>query len=547
MLNKCLLISLLLLFLQIVHAQKEYVKINGGVSATAIFYNANDIENRKDPFSYILSGNVNVTSFGVSLPFSFTISNRNSQFRQPFNQFGLSPKYKWITLHFGYRNIKFDPLVMNGHQILGIGIELNPGKFRFGAIYGRFKKEINNAHSVNIPEFDSLQQYSRKGYAIKIGVGSKQTFVDLIFLKVSDDTLSLEIHKPDKSIPPSANTVIGINTNIKISNKFLFKLNAAYSVYTTNLYSMPIDIGSVTIPNILPPINISTENYYAIKSSVTYKPVKQFSISLNYRRIEPGYKSMGAYFMQNDAENITVNTAFSIWKNKISIGGSLGTERNNLNKMRSSTTRRWVGSANLNFNPTKSFGLTTNYANFSLNQQGDAVQIADSVKLYQTNSQFSLIPRYIIFGKKTNHIIILMYNSSRLNDRNPYTYQFTEFHLSNYMINYNINFLPSGFGFTSNFTYSVVDMAMSKNNNKTITLGISKNLLKNKLSLRFNQMLTFSNSNNISQTLVRPVVSVVYKPWKHHQIKFHFIFNKSISDQQKYSETTADLSYHFTF
>ncbi len=207
---------------------------------------------------------------------------------------------------------------------------------------------------------------------------------------------------------------------------------------------------------------------------------------------------MGAYFMQNDAENITLNTSFSIWKNKIRIGGSVGTERNNLNKVRSSTTRRWIGSGNLNFNPTRSFGLTANYANFSLNQQGDAVQIADSVKLYQTSSQFSIIPRYIVFAEKTSHIIMLMYNSSRLNDKNPYTYQFTEFHLSNYMINYNINFLPSGFGFTSNFTYSVVDMAMSKNNNKTIALGLSKNLLKNKLLLRFNQMFTFSNSNNQS-------------------------------------------------
>ena len=547
MLQRIIVLGLLLSFLQPLFSQNKYVKVNGGVSATTIFYSANGIENRKDPFSYILSGNVNVTSFGVSLPFSFTISNRNSEFRQPFNQFGLSPKYKWVTLHLGYRNIKFDPLVMNGHQVLGIGVELTPGKFRFGAIYGRFKKDINIAHSVNVPEIDSLQQYSRKGYAIKIGVGSKETFVDFIFLNVSDDTLSLENHNPENSISPSANTVIGINTNIKFSKKFLFKLNGAYSVYTTDLYSMPIDIGSISMPSVLPPINISTENYYAIKSSFTYKPIKQFSISLNYRRIEPNYKSMGAYFMQNDAENITLNTSFSIWKNKIRIGGSVGTERNNLNKVRSSTTRRWIGSGNLNFNPTRSFGLTANYANFSLNQQGDAVQIADSVKLYQTSSQFSIIPRYIVFAEKTSHIIMLMYNSSRLNDKNPYTYQFTEFHLSNYMINYNINFLPSGFGFTSNFTYSVVDMAMSKNNNKTIALGLSKNLLKNKLLLRFNQMFTFSNSNNQSQTIIRPVISVSYKPAKHHRIKFHFIYNKNISNQQNYSETTADLSYHFTF
>ncbi len=542
-----LLFWLLLIFFQATYAQKEYVKVNGGISATTILYNANGIENRKDPFSYILSGNVSVSSFGVSLPFSFTISNRNSQFRQPFNQFGLSPSYKWVTLHLGYRNVKFDPLVMSGHQVMGIGVELIPGKFRFGAIYGRFKKDINVAHSTIEPDIDSLQQFSRVGYAVKIGVGSKKTFFDLIFLKVSDDTLSLQNHDRSNSIPPSANTVVGINTNIQFSKKVSFKLSGAYSIYTTDVYSIPVDIESNIAVSILPPINISTENYFAIKSAFTYKPVKSLSISLNYRRIEPGYKSMGAYFMQNDAENITVSTSFSVWQNKIRVGGSLGTERNNLSKLRMYTTRRWVGSANLNFNPVKSFGFTANYANFSLNQQGDAVQISDSVKLYQTNSQFSVIPRYIIYGEKINHIIMVMYNSSRLNDKNPTTYQFTEFHLSNYMVNYNINFIPSGFSFTSNFTYSVVDMSMSKNTNKTIALGLSKNLLKNKISLRYNQMITFSNSNNQSQTLLRPVISVSYKPGKHHHIKFNFIYKKNISDLKNYSETTADLSYHFSF
>jgi len=542
-----LIFGLLLFVLHPAFSQKKLVKVNGGISATTMFYNSKGIADRKEPFSYILSGNVNVSAFGTSLPFSFTISNRNSQFHQPFNQFGLSPKYKWITLHLGYRNIKFDPLVMSGHQVLGIGLELNPGKFRFGAIYGRFKREINVAHSTLQPDIDSLQQFSRKGFAVKLGVGSENTFVDLIFLKVADDTLSLENYTLSNSMPASSNTVVGINSKIQFSKKVSFTLNGAYSVYTSNLNSIPIDLGTNFLLNILPPINISTENYYAIKSSIVYRPGRNLSISIKYRRIEPGFKSMGAYFMQNDAENITLNTSFSLWKNKIRIGGAIGTERNNLNKVRSSTTRRWIGSANLNFNPTRSFGLTANYSNFSLNQQGDAVQIADSVKLYQTNSQFSFVPRYIIFREKTNHIIMLMYNSSHLNDKNPFTSQFTEFHLSNYMFNYNLNFISSGFGITSNYTYSVVSMAMSENTNHTISLGVSKNLLKNKISLRFNQMLTFSNNNNQSVTIIRPAVSVSYKPGRHHLIRFHFIFNKNNSALQNYSETTGDLSYNFTF
>ena len=120
---------------------------------------------------------------------------------------------------------------------------------------------------VNQPEIDSLQQYSRKGYAIKIGVGSKETFLDFIFLNVSDDTLFLENYNPENSIKPSANAVVGINTNVKFSKKLLFKLNGAYSVYTSDIYSMDIGNDMKFLPSVLPTINLSTENYFAIKGA----------------------------------------------------------------------------------------------------------------------------------------------------------------------------------------------------------------------------------------------------------------------------------------
>jgi hypothetical protein len=550
--RSCVIIVLVITSISTVSSQesnfKKYVKINGNVSATAIFYNARSIEPRKDPFSYILSGNLNVTVLGTSLPFSFTVSNRNSKFRQPFNQFGFSPSYKWITLHLGYRNIKFDPLVMNGHQLLGVGVELNPGIFRFGFIWGRFKREINVAHTVGEPHIDSVQQFTRKGYSVKLGIGNKKNFFDLIFLQVADDTLSLENYNPDNTMPASGNTALGLNTRLQFTQKLFFELSTAYSLYTTNLSGYPlVENNDKFYMKLVPPINSSTEHYYAIKSALTYQPGKHTTLSLNYRRIQPGYKTMGMYFIQSDAENITMNMSFAFWKNKIHLSGSVGTERNNLNKARESTTRRWVGSANLNFAPTRSFSLTANYANFSINQRGDEVQIADSVKLYQTNSQLSFMPRYIVFGKKVNHVFMFMFNSSQLKDKNPYTSEFTDFHLTNYMFTYNVNFMPSAFGVTATYNYAKVNMVTGKNTNQTISLGLNKSLLKRKLLLRFNQLFTFANNNNQHTTLIRPAFTAIYKPARHHQFKFHFIYKKNKAEVNDFSETTVDISYLFTY
>jgi hypothetical protein len=45
--------------------KQPILKVNGGVSANQIFYAANGINNRRSPYSYFLSGNVN---FNISPP-----------------------------------------------------------------------------------------------------------------------------------------------------------------------------------------------------------------------------------------------------------------------------------------------------------------------------------------------------------------------------------------------------------------------------------------------------------------------------------------------
>ena len=175
------------------HFKENKSSVHGSVAATGIFYNSRGITPRKTPFSYVLNGNLVVNLKGFILPFSFTYSDRNKSFRQPFNQFGLSPKYKWITLHLGYRNINFSKYVLGGHTIFGAGIELNPGKFRFGAVYGRLRKSTNQATNVNNPLNDTITSFTRKVMSIKIGVGTKKTFVDLIYMLNALSYLDLQL------------------------------------------------------------------------------------------------------------------------------------------------------------------------------------------------------------------------------------------------------------------------------------------------------------------------------------------------------------------
>src|SRR6478736_8024919 len=145
-------------------AEKDPVKINGGLSLSQIGYTANGIENRRDPYSYFLTGNVNLSIYGWSIPFSFALSNQNRSFQQPFNQFGLHPTYKWATAHVGYANMTFSPYTLSGHIFRGIGVDLSPGKFHFAAMYGNLQRAV---------PWDSINSrkaaFRRDGFGIKTG------------------------------------------------------------------------------------------------------------------------------------------------------------------------------------------------------------------------------------------------------------------------------------------------------------------------------------------------------------------------------------------
>ena len=88
---------------------KKPIQLSGTINLQLESYSANGIDNRKKPFSWMISGTPVLTILGVQMPFSFLFSNFENRYYQPFNQYGISPKYKWITVHAGYRNIQFSP------------------------------------------------------------------------------------------------------------------------------------------------------------------------------------------------------------------------------------------------------------------------------------------------------------------------------------------------------------------------------------------------------------------------------------------------------
>ena len=344
------------------------ISISGSFSSSTIFYSSLGAESRRDPFSYFLSGSLNVSIYGWSIPLSVNYSNQQTTFHQPFNQYGVSPTYQWATAHLGWRSMNFSSYTLAGHTFLGAGVELNPGKWRVGAMYGRLNKAV---------EYDTTEQassiptYERYGYGAKIGYGSATDYVDLIVFKAQDDPTSITAPPEELNVLPGENLVFGINVAKRLFKRISFTGEWASSAYSRDVRASRASPVAASIyqnlGNLFTPRTSSTY-HQAYKGALHYAG-SQYGLQVGYERIDPGYQTMGAYFFNNDMENITVGGNTQLLSNKLTVAAQTGVQRNNLDGNEVNKQRRLINSLNLGYSPTQAWNFSGSYSNFTTNSR----------------------------------------------------------------------------------------------------------------------------------------------------------------------------------
>jgi hypothetical protein len=535
-------------------SRQKPVLLSGGLTARTIFYDANGIPNRRQPFSYIFTGSPTISIFNsFTIPISFTYSEQDRSFRQPFNQFGMSPYYKWITIHVGYRNINYSQFTLAGHTILGAGIELHPGIFRFGFITGRFNRATPvDTSSKSFQPFT----YSNHGTAAKIGIGKGVDFFEVSMLKAKDDINS--VHPPVDYIgivTPGENIVVGINGQIKFLKNFTFALEAATSLYTRNLMnSTPLsDSTNKGITKILGNFistNSTTERYNAIQTSLLYHE-KIFSAKLQYRRVDPDYKTMGAYFFNNDIENITFAPSLNLLKNKFRFGGSIGFQHDNLLKQKQTTSSRVIGSANLSAELNEHFGIDFSYSNYSNTQLRKTILLGNTFRIAQVSENYSFTPRYILASEKFVHSVIFSANYNIFSSVDKTIDNLSDTKSNNYFLNYQVTVVPRNLTYTFNLNYTDVKSASYEDGNYGVTLGVNKVLNNSKLTAGWLGSFLKGLHGKSTGLILNQNVTVNYRINKHHSFgtTISYINNKSQQTliTPSYSEWQADLNYRYVF
>jgi len=463
--------------------KQKPITLSGNLGIGLGTYNVSGIPARQRSFTHLFNGAPTLSIYGVALPFSVVVSDQQRSYTQPFNQYGMSPTYKWVTLHAGWRSIEFSPFTLAGHNFLGGGIELNPGKLRFGFVYGRFNKAIEA--DPNQPLALAQQPaYRRTGYSGKIGVGTERNHFDLIFLKAKDEANSLTLTPPSANLTPAENMVLGLSSRFSFFKHFVLEMDVSGSLYTRNMRSDTlenIDLKQAEFLKKLITLNTSTQLLSAGQASFGYQN-PNYSLKVKYRRVDPDYKSMGAYYFESDVQNYTVEGMLRLFKSQFQLSGSFGVQNDNLLKDKAVRSNRKIGAINLAFNKP-AYGFDLRYTNYGVTQDRGLNPIIDEFRIARTNHNLSSVLRYNINNERMNHAFILVGNLASLSDLNTFTAPQSESSSQTVNLSYQFGLPAKMFSVGINGNYTKAKIALGDNSFYGPTLNVNQGFKKGAINL----------------------------------------------------------------
>lgn len=541
--------------------KEKPLAVSGGVSLSQIFYTASGVESRRDPYSYFASGNVNFSLYGWSVPLSFSVSNQNTSFQQPFNQYSLHPSYKWVTAHLGYTSMSYSPYTVSGHIFLGGAIDAAPqGKFKFSALYGRFLKAVEPD---TLTENSASPAFKRMGYGVKASYADGGDMVDVILFHAKDDISSLSYVPEDEGILPEENLVVSIAAGKTVLQHFLLKAELAASAITRDIRAPEVSHTNVlSKAGFLYDSRISSSYYKAFKTSFAYQG-SGYTLGVGYERIDPQYRTLGAYYFNNDLENITVNGATAILQGKLNLAANAGTQRDNLDNTKVSTMRRVVGSFNAGYAPSQKVNLNASYSTFQTytnirSQFLDINQLTpydnlDTLNFTQISKNATLGAMYMFGGdEKRRQNINANFTFQDAADTQGDVPQNSGMQFYNINTAYSLNLVPQ------NMTVSVsMNGTLNKSpqiTSRTLgpTVAVSRSFLDKKL--RATVSASMNNSYTGSQlltTISNGRVNGSYTLKKKHNMNLSLVVvnrdNKVEGGARSFTEFTGTLGYSYNF
>lgn len=537
------------------------LKVNGGVSASSVFSSGSGAG--RQPFSWYLNGNVNTNILGrINLPFSFNLTNAGAGYSYPTmpNRLSLHPGYKGVTAHIGDVAMTFSPYTLNGHQFTGIGLDIAPEPgWAISVMYGRLLRAVN---------YDStnksiLPTYKRMAYGAKLSLIQRDYTLYASFIKAWDSKDPLQYLPDTLGIYPKEDLAFSVGAIARPTKGMEFTVeyaNSALKLDKRDYNRTPKGGGSY---NLLESVFMydarNTQYYKAIRLGMNYA-IHKSVLGLGYERIDPGYQTLGAYYMNNDLENITVNLSQPMLHDKLTLSGNVGYQRDDLNHVKAGSTFRMVSAVNAAFRPNDRWNANFNYSNFQTYthikpqfeqiNQTNPYEYMDTLNFKQISQSAALTLSYMLKNnkKKAHNINVNLSIQDAADIQNDVLYKGNGSRFYNSSTGYTLLLIPKQISFMASFNLSYNTIGRDDFLTLGPTLGVNARLFNRKVTAGFTSSYNQSANNGQQQGQVLNLrMNAGYMLKKKHNLNMNAVHQTKWSSKGTMGNLTATLGYNYSF
>lgn len=530
-------------------AKSDPLIITGAIGTQNTYYNSSVGSGYRSPWANTFYANLDISLYGISMPFSFYYSNNNSSFNYPHLSFHLDPTYKNWRGHFGRSNMALSSYIMN-MSFNGIGVEYTSQKVRFGIFYGQLRNAINddpNDPSARKP------QYSRMGWGFKMGYGSGNTFLDLSLLRANDRLNSVDDYWQQK-ISPQDNIAIALRGGVGLTKWLSLRGNLAFTAFSSDKRAERVHTDQLDRWDKIFEARNTSLMRLATDVSANIN-VKGVNTQVYYKMVQPDYQTLGLYHMQNNFQSLGITASTSLIP-KVSLAVNFSGQEDNITRNQLYTTRGFVYSATASSNLTDRLTLAAGYNGY-LQVQGDGKsKVVEETKVHRVMHSLYVTPSYTIDGERFGQVYSLTANYTQNKDLNKFATGVSDVTTYALGASHNLSIKSWEMDVTTTLSHQQSNGYDTRYISDVLTVGTGRSFLKEK-NLRASASLSLCYNDIKNQQRMLSLgadLSANYSLKKVHMFTLSAGFNKYSDTNLSTdlaslgtSEFTMSFGYNYTF
>ncbi len=531
-------------------AKSDPLIISGAIGTQNTYYHSSMGYDGRSQLSNSLYANLNISFYGINMPFSFYLSNGGSSWNYPQFSFSVSPSWHDWTLHLGERSMSFSSYVYNS-PFYGVGLEYGGNNIRFGAFYGRLKRAISD--DPTDPAARS-PQYSRYGWGFKVGYGTGKNYLDLFIFKAKDHLGSVDEYWRS-SIVPQENLAIGVKGRVSFLKRFSLTANAASSLFTYDTRAEGVPDSIIGKWGKIFDSKYTSNARFAGDAALNYS-MRNFNLSLQYKYVQPSYASLGTGYVSNNYSSFGLSSNLNLLKGRVSLNGNFNHQQDNLSGDQLYTTKGLVYNAGVNWRVNNSLNLNAAYNGYLQRQTDGTAKVNDTTKVDRQMHSLTSSANYTFQTPLLMHALGLSYNFSKNLDRNKLTNGASDVTTNAIGTNYSLTVEPWEMAFSLGYNYQNSKNFSGNFTTNMFSFGTGRSFLKDK-DLRLDGSISYAvnEAQGTKTNTFGGFLSSSYTIKEVHQISLSAGYNhyKQTYTSDEGSATSSNwdvnvsLNYSYTF